>query len=159
MSASTTEVQAKPHPALTLADLRRVERIVAQHLGPAFDRESIASDILLESWLNDQPTPALSFIRHRCIDAMRARAKEHLVMQEAAAVTTFTLSPEAEEALDNQLEVDQLIRSLDNQERKLIALRFWMNLSMEACAQRLGVNPSVARLTLLRALEKMKEAV
>jgi DNA-directed RNA polymerase specialized sigma24 family protein len=55
--------------------------------------------------------------------------------------------------------VDKLIRALDNQERKLIYLRFWCNLTMETCAERLGLNLSVTRLTLLRAIDKMKDAV
>lgn len=152
--------QATTEQALSLTALAQVERAVRRFLGPAFDHESLASDILLESWTKGHPKPALSFIRLRCLDALRSHRLEQSAMHEhASSIVQASPTDDAEAEIELSVEIDTLLRPLDNSERKLIALRFWMNLTMAECAKRLEVNTSVAKLMLLRAIEKMKEAV
>lgn len=136
----------------TLADLARVLRIVKYLLSPQFDRESIASDILVESWTNGLPEPSYTFIRQRCINCIRSRAQEQRAMRDT------TLHPPESTEDTPRPDITQLTSVLDNRERQVIAYRFWLSLTIAEIAERLNCGTTQVQTIIAGALHKMREA-
>lgn len=152
---SHTDLQSTP----TADDLKRVLRQVTYTLNHTFDREQIAIDILTQSWLSGHPQPSNQFIRHRCLNEARARRAENEAMTHLQT-TPSTLQDEPDSTDTSTLKdrVNELVKCLDAPEKKCVALRFYMDLSAEDAAKQLEMNVTAFRLTIHRALYKMREA-
>lgn len=76
------------------------------------------------------------------------------------AVPQQVLSYEDEDALDDKgALVRDLLKVLTDDERELIYLKYWEELSNKEIAQRLDLNPSTVSTHLWRANQKMKKAM
>ncbi|MBR3226474.1 MAG: sigma-70 family RNA polymerase sigma factor [Atopobiaceae bacterium] len=76
------------------------------------------------------------------------------------AVPQMTLSYEDEDALDDKGEmVRGLLEVLTDDERELVYLKYWEELSNKEIAERLGLNPSTVSTNLWRANNKMRKAM
>lgn len=144
---------------MDLPTLNRVLRTVRSILPSHFDTESIAMDILIESWSNQIIDPAYSFIRHRCLDAARSSRREHEVLVEAAEINKSIDSPDDSiPADDRDMMLNYLTSVLDSPERKAIFFRFYLDLSTLDISARMALDPSQVRELLASAIYKMKEA-
>lgn len=135
----------------------RVTRIVAMYLSPPHDVESIAMNILLESWANGVELPTTRFIRLKCYTALR---KHHREIQ----VSEFASNPEKDFNLEqlrlhNQDELNLLFRVLTQLERKVIFLKYYEDLSNEDIAKMLKKSNYLVSETLTVALYKMRNAM
>lgn len=136
---------------LSLVTFERVHRSVKRILNPSFDTENLAMEVVLESWTNGHAEPSWSFIRHRCYDLLRRSQKEKEVMQ--------VPRPKANEDLhDAEREVSYLMKVLNNQEKKLIFYRYYLDLTLRAIAERQGMDVNKVREVLTSAVYKMREA-
>lgn len=147
------EVNSPPaHPQLTLDDYQRVRRIVNTILGPAFDRDNIAADVVLNCWIKGDTRPSYKLIRWRCLDAARKFAQSRTVDIDASTHPPDT-TPH-----DNKADlINRLTALLDTTERQVIAYKYWLGMTTAEAARRLGVAETVVELTLQRALHKMRE--
>jgi len=142
-----------------LPTLNRVLRTVRSILPAHFDTESIAMDILIESWSKNVPDPAYSFIRHRCLDAARNLRREHEVLTEAAEILRTDSSPgDSIPADDCDMMLNYLTAVLDSQEKQAIFYRFYLDLSTVDISLRMSTNAPRVRELLASAIYKMKEA-
>lgn len=141
-------------PDLTPADLTRTLTIICRFLPPSFDREQLAIDILMESWLNSHPCPSPQFIHHRCIDALRHRAKERQVTTERALAQDRGFVEPSPHSCD---ELTKLTKCLTPLEKKIIALRFHMDMTVDETAHHTKLSPDALRLHIQRALYKMRK--
>lgn len=153
--AVTDPQETQRQAELTPYHLKRVLGHVQHHLSPHFDREQIALDILIESWLNDQPLPTSNFIKHRCIDAVRLKQKESQIMQELSRRSVDT-SPER--PTDARERVAKLVKCLDPLEKRAIAYRFYMDLPVAEAAAQCRMPEDAFRILIQRCLHKMREA-
>ena len=70
------------------------------------------------------------------------------------------LAYEDEDALDDKGEmVRGLLEVLTDDERELVYLKYWEELSNKEIAERLGLNPSTVSTHLWRANNKMRKAM
>ena len=76
------------------------------------------------------------------------------------AVPQSVLAYEDEDALDDKGEmVRGLLEVLTDDERELVYLKYWEELSNKEIAERLGLNPSTVSTHLWRANNKMRKAM
>lgn len=131
--------------------LKRVRSIVAHHLPRWYDIDSIAVDILLESWDNDVEKPSWGFIVQRCIDQVRAHDREHGHLQQYQPAENHDIS------VDLLDQVNEIMKILNPLERKVVFYRFYLELSIADTAKRLRMDVNVVRETLTQAIFKMKQ--
>lgn len=130
----------------------KVKRIITRG---GFDTESIAMDILLESWVNGHDRPAHSFIKNRCLDIVRSTRREQQAMKNKPQGPS---DYDATDERDAQSRVGELVKVLDNLERKVIFYRFYADLPLAQISQRMGIDVNRIRQTLEVAIYKMREA-
>jgi DNA-directed RNA polymerase specialized sigma24 family protein len=155
VQVSDASKEPHPHNDLSPYHFKRVLGHVQHHLPSHYDREQIALDILVESWLNDQPLPTSNFIHHRCIDAARSQQKESQVMRELSR-RVFDAAPE--HPTDARERVAKLVKCLDPVEKRAIAFRFYMDMPVAEAAKQCKMPEDAFRLVIQRALYKMREA-
>lgn len=154
----TTDIH--PPSTLSLENFHYIQRLVRLYLPAYFDHEDIAVGIAIESWLNDHPRPSKQFIRQRCLNCARTH-KQELDAMEDLALHTIPHSPHDEptERLSDRYQVDQLVKVLSPHEKRVIAYRFFLDLTVEATAHELKWTAErVVRVTA-EALHKMREVV
>lgn len=138
---------------LNLATFERVHAMVRRILKPSFDTENLAMEILLESWEKGHEVHLL--VRNRCYDLLRRSQKEKAVMQVPRPRSNDT---DQDPASDQRLDVGQLVRVLNTQERKLIFYRYYLDLSLREIARRHGLDVNKVREILASAIFKMRES-
>lgn len=138
---------------LTLATFERVHKMVKRFLNPSFDTENLAMEVVLESWTNDHPEPSWSFVRNRCYDLLRRSQKEKEIM---ALPRPETTSKELDPGMKDQ--VNQLMKILNNEERKLIFFRYYLDLTLREIAERQAMPINKVREVLTSAVYKMRDA-
>lgn len=135
--------------------LNRVTRIVRSILPSHFDTESIAMDILVESWSNKIDEPSYSFIRNRCIDQFRDLSTELSHLKSAsheARPRPHMSSPEDRDS------VDFLTQVLTQPEKKAVYYRFQLDLPLTEVAKHMSLTPASIRELVASAVYKMREA-
>ncbi len=131
--------------------LKRVRSIVAQHLPRWYDIDSIAVEILLESWDNEVEKPSWGFIVQRCIDHVRANKREQ------GHLHNYLPSEPHEPSVELLDQINELMKILSPIERKVIFYRFYLELPIAETAKRMRVDVTLVRETLSQALFKMKQ--
>lgn len=142
-------------PEDPLAILQATTRMVRTYLYPPHDVESIAMDIVLESWLNGVSRPSLLFIKNRCIDQIRRRENELNVNK----IIASRVSQSSEDPEHQHERLDGLLTTvLSNTERQLVAYRYYLGKTVPEIAQILGKSETFIQDTLRTALVKMGNA-
>lgn len=140
----------------SLKELNRVITLARGFLPRSFDVETLALDILMECWHNNCTRPSLSMIKYRCIDLIRQKALEERKLKHYAKLRGEQHEPSILNNLNNSLQVESLVEVLDPQERKLIALRFYVGLSIKKIAEQIRLSEQTVREILTGALYKMR---
>lgn len=145
-----------PKPPLSLSDLRRVLAIVRRHVPRHLDVESIATDILIESWIKGHPTPSTSFIYNRCVDHLRSQTREHTYL--TTPHPEFTTDPS--ESFDTSDLVNCLMTVLSPSEKQIIWYRFFREppMSDSGISSKLGMPLREVQGVVAQALFKMRQA-
>lgn len=142
------------HPIIQ--ELSRIIKIVQKHLPPSYDRESIAMDIMVESIMNNTPSPSPTFIRNRCVDAYRRRTAEQKALTKVRPPSTENHAM----AVERRDSVERLTRTLSHYERRVIYLRFYEDMTIQEIAKELSIAPKrVSELLMLASVRLQQEAL
>ncbi len=110
----------------------------------------------LSSWI-------LAVASHHCIDRLRRQHIKWLSLDEALPVpATAQDEPQPEDSLmerETRDEIRDLLQSLPAEDRLVIALRYWQDLSYEEIAQVVGATESAVKSRLHRARQVLADGV
>lgn len=131
----------------------------ARHLTRnAEDAEDLAQEALVDAYRNLRTLRDLDkfrgwlfgILRHKCLNALRRRAPEHLALDDFAETLP---SPAPDDGTDLALLLDQLPLAM----REVLAARYVQELSYEEIAEALGANVNAVRVRCFRARERLRE--
>jgi RNA polymerase sigma-70 factor (ECF subfamily) len=159
-SSDTTEAFVR----LTRRELDRAYRLAGLILGDAAEAEEAVGDAFERAWrhmaeLRDSSRFQAWFDRivvNECRDRMRRRGRVRLVSLDGHLEQPSVLDPFA-----RVLERDEALRSIERlppEERVVVVLHYWADLTLEAVAERLGWRSGTVKSRLHRALERMRAA-
>lgn len=138
----------------------RVTRLVSLYLSSHHDPESVAHQILFESWQNGVDSPTHRFIKLRCYTALREYQREKQVMEGASEQGHTTPAKTPLELHELETEMGELItRVLSPFERQVIWHRFYNECSIAEIASSLNKPVLLISETIQVALYKMKESL
>ena len=112
-------------------------------------------DILFETWQNKVEVPSRTFIRHRCIDALRSLGREQQMVAWASGKSQEGDSTNKQS--QDQDQVDRLMKTLSSFERKIVWYRFYQDLPLAEIAKRSKTDVNRVRETISTALYKMRQ--
>lgn len=133
-----------------------IKRNVNKYLAPSFDRESVAHDIWLECELKHLK-PSLLMIRHRCIDASRARKLRS--EREKESLTRKCLCEHVLADDEKQL-ITQIVETakLEPSERQVVYLFYYAGHTLENISLLTKLSHSQVTSIKASALLKLKRA-
>jgi RNA polymerase sigma-70 factor (ECF subfamily) len=148
--------------SLAGSELDRAYRLAGLLLGNAHDAEDATQDALLRAWraagsLRDPTDFQAWFDRilvNVCRDQLRRRGRVRFV-----ALDPSTDVEVARDPIRSIVERDEVLRALEAlelDERTVLVLHFWADLTLAATAERLGWPIGTVKSRLHRALEQMQ---
>jgi RNA polymerase sigma factor (sigma-70 family) len=150
---------------LRLADggLDRAFRLAGLILGDQNEAEDATQDALLRAWqsaasLRDPTGFGAWFDRilvNVCRDRLRRRGKVRLIAIDVAALP----SRDPFRDIADRDEILRAMTALGDDERIVILLHYWADLTLEAVAERVGWPVGTVKSRLHRALESMRQRV
>jgi RNA polymerase sigma-70 factor (ECF subfamily) len=159
--AASTDIRER---FIRMADreLDRSYRLAGLILGSEGEAEDAVGDALERAWrdiddLRDHDRFQAWFDRivvNACRDVLRRRGRVRFVPLDAEA------GPPAHDAFRAVIDADEAFRAvaaLPFEEREVVVLHFWADLTLDAAADRLGLPPGTVRSRLHRALVRMRE--
>jgi RNA polymerase sigma-70 factor, ECF subfamily len=143
------------------SELDRAYRLAGFLLGDAHEAEDATQEALIRAWqsigaLRDPDTFRPWFDRilvNLCRDRLRRRRRINFVPLDATA--EFVRARDPFGAILDRDEVLVLMNGLDADERIVIVLHYWADLTLAAVAQRLGWPIGTVKSRLHRALDRM----
>jgi RNA polymerase sigma-70 factor (ECF subfamily) len=152
---------------LHLADggLDRAFRLAGLILGDQHEAEDATQDALLRAWqsaasLREPAGFAAWFDRilvNVCRDRLRRRGKVRLIAIDDAPAALPGRDPFR--AIADRDEVLRAMTALDDDERIVILLHYWADLTLDAVAERVGWPVGTVKSRLHRALESLRQRV
>jgi RNA polymerase sigma factor (sigma-70 family) len=150
---------------LRLADggLDRAFRLAGLILGDEHEAQDATQDALLRAWqsagsLREPAGFSAWFDRilvNVCRDRLRRQGKVRLIAIDAAPVALPSRDPFRDIA--DRDEILRAMTALDADERIVILLHYWADLTLEAVAERVGWPVGTVKSRLHRALESMRQ--
>ena len=148
--------------AATRPGLDRAYRLAGLLLGSAVEAEDAVQDALVVAWQSfDQLRDVTKFsgwfdriVANGCRDRLRRRNKVRFIPMAG------DLDPSGRDPFQAFLERDALLAGLDRltaDERIVVVLRFWADLSLEAIADRLDWPLGTVKSRLHRALRRLRD--
>lgn len=146
-------------------ELDRAYRLAGLILGNSHDAEDATQDALLRAWrsassLRDPAGFQAWFDRilvNVCRDRLRRRSRIRFIALDPGTDVELTGDP-----IRSILDRDEALRALDSlnpDERTVLVLHFWADLTLAATAERLGWPIGTVKSRLHRALERMHTAL
>jgi RNA polymerase sigma factor (sigma-70 family) len=146
-------------------ELPRVYNFFRYRLGPEADIEDLTSRTFEKAWkarhryrrdIAGFTTWLLGIARNVAIDHLRAR-RWHVPIDEAVDMATPAATPEQQLLRDaDSARLAELIRTLTDRERELIALKFGGGLTNRAIARATGFSESNVGTIIHRAVESLR---
>jgi RNA polymerase sigma-70 factor (ECF subfamily) len=145
-------------------DLDRIYRLAGLLLGNAAEGEDAVGDALERAWvalprLRDPAGFSAWFDRivvNACRDRLRRRKRVKFIAIEGSSDRAVSADP-----FHQVLERDEVLGRLEqlpDDERAVVVLHYWADLTQEAVAERLGVPVGTVKSRLNRALQLMRRA-
>jgi RNA polymerase sigma-70 factor (ECF subfamily) len=142
-------------------ELDRAYRLAGLLLRDSAEAEDATHEALLRAWrkqasLRDPGGFQAWFDRilvNICRDRLRRRARVRFIALDGAAGATVPGDP-----FGTVLDRDEVLRAmavLDDDERVVVVLHYWADLTLAAVAERLGLPPGTVKSRLHRALNRM----
>lgn len=145
-------------------DLDRVYRLAGLLLGNAAEAEDAVGDALERAWvalpqLRDPADFAAWFDRivvNACRDRLRRRKRVRFIAIDGSSDRGASADPF--HAVHERDEVLGRLALLPDDERTVVVLHYWADLTQEAVAERTGVPVGTVKSRLNRALQRMRRA-
>ena len=131
--------------------------------------EDVQQQVFLEVW---QRAPSydsargslmtwmMTIARSRAIDQLRRRVPEPIgVPGEPAIESKAPVEPDAADALVERYRVAALLSRLPSEERRLLQMRFYRELSQTEIAEQTGIPLGTVKMKMVRALERLRELI
>lgn len=163
----TRWITAEPDwDAVYAAELPRVYNFFRYRLGPGPDVEDLTSRTFEKAWrsrhryrrdLAGFTTWLLSIARNVATDHLRAR-RWHMPLEAAAAIPAPTGTPEEQAVRDSDAaRLADLLATLTDRERDLLALKYGAGMTNRAIAGATGFSESNVGTIVHRAVETLRE--
>ena len=158
-----------PFAALLEEELDRSYRLAAVILGSALEAEDAVADAALAAWrsrsrLRDAERFDAWFGRivvNVCRDRLRARRRLPIAAMPAAELADGTRrdAPDFRDAIHARDAMSRAFETLEPDERIVLALRFWHDLTIDSIAARVGVPAGTVKSRLHHAMERLRAAI
>lgn len=165
----TDEVRARTFEALLdRRALDRSYRIARLILGDAIEAEDAAHDAALAAWrrLGDLREPARfeawfgRILVNACRDRLRARRRLPVNLDASRAGPALDRrSTDPADAFARRDDLQSAIRSLSQEHREVVVLRYYADLTVEQIAERTGARPGTVKSRLHYALRRLRADV
>lgn len=149
-------MEAPPLPPIPDEQVERVHRLVRHFLPPEYDRDFIATEILLHAWQHNVPLISVGYVRYKCIDAWRSREAEKMRNEGYVHEPSPRSLTDSVDEMERKLLVEEIICHLTPLERKLIWMKFWKGMTLEEIAEETGVGRQEVQMKIQVALYTMK---
>jgi RNA polymerase sigma-70 factor (ECF subfamily) len=147
---------------LTRAELDRAYRMAGLILGNTGDAEDAVGDAIERAWTHvgelREPDRFQAWFDRILVNACRDRIRRRGRVRFVQLAPEFD-TPAAGDAFERAIERDQILRAmvdLTPDEREVVVLHFYADLTLEAVAERLGWRTGTVKSRLHRALGKMR---
>jgi RNA polymerase sigma factor (sigma-70 family) len=149
---------------LVLDHLDRAYRLAAVILGSAADAEEAVSDAAFLAWrsrngLRDADRFEAWFGRivvNTCRDRLRSRRRRPVVEVLPAAPNEAAEPGDFRELIHTRDELARAFERLSADDRIVLVLRFWADLSVESIAERLGIPSGTVKSRLHHAIARLR---
>jgi RNA polymerase sigma-70 factor (ECF subfamily) len=161
--AARSEDETAPLARLIELELDRSYRIAGLILGNGADAEEAAARSVEHAWERRSQLRDLTRFRawfdrilvNECRDHIRRRGRVRFVQLENAG--ELPIDPDAFEALADRDEVLRAMAALEVDERAVIVLHYWADLTLRDVADHLGWRTGTVKSRLHRALAKLRQ--
>lgn len=138
-------------------------------LGDPYEAEDAAQEVFIRALKNINrydtnrsfSTWLLSIAAHYCIDQLRKRRVNFVSIEDNPYLALQDHSPGPETAAimsENQLQVQNILKTLNPTDRALIILRYWYEFSYDEIAQSLSLTVSAVKSRLHRSRRSLAES-
>jgi RNA polymerase sigma-70 factor, ECF subfamily len=157
-----------PFAALIEGQLDRSFRLATVILGSAIEAEDAVADAALAAWrsrshLRDAGRFEAWFGRilvNVCRDRLRSRARHPITEMQASGVGGPELdSADFRDAVQSRDALSRAFETLEPDERIVLVLRFWHDLTIEAIADRVGIPIGTVKSRLHHATGRLRAAL
>lgn len=144
---------------LSPEEIRRIRRLVNFRLGPEYDRELIADDIILDALTNDIKHTPKGYIFKKCATAYQERKRELEVNKKSLEFhQAESLSVKSDKEIQALKDVvDKLTKVLDQDEQRVIWMKYWMDLTLEEICKEMKMRRERVQSIIRIALFKMNQ--
>jgi RNA polymerase sigma-70 factor (ECF subfamily) len=164
--AVTTEGPADAFAAMTRRDVDRAYRLAWAILGNDEDAQDATQDALTAAWRQrnslrdpDRLEAWLSRILiNKCRDRLRSRGRSRARVRSLELVAVPAV-PDGSHAAADRDELGRALESLNPDERIVVVLRFWADMTVDAIADRLGVPPGTVKSRLHNSLSALRSTL
>jgi RNA polymerase sigma factor (sigma-70 family) len=140
--------------ALCLHEARRL-------LGPTTTADDAAQEAAIRAWRQcahcrtpGRPNPWIAAIARREALRILAQRRDHPMAQPPEEAAD---EPPRDLDLDDALDLRRALRRMDGQDRRLLILHYWQDLSNSELAKQLGVAEVTVRVRLHRARRQLRQ--
>jgi RNA polymerase sigma-70 factor, ECF subfamily len=152
--------------ALTRHEVDRAYRLAWAILGNEEEARDATQDALTTAWqrrgsLRDQDRLEAWLGRiliNKCRDRLRSRGRGSDRVRSLELVALPSVSDGSQSAVDRD-ELDKALESLSPDQRIVVVLRFWADLTVDAIADRLGVPSGTVKSRLHHSLSKLRSTL
>ena len=166
ISPVANEELLDPFASLTERDVDRAYRLAWAILGNDEDAADATQDALATAWqqrrsLRDPGRLDAWLSRilvNKCRDRLRSRARARDRVRSIDLVASSAV-PDGGAATADRDELGRALESLNPDQRIVVVLRFWADLTVDAIADRVGVPPGTVKSRLHNSLNALRSAL
>ena len=161
--------ESSPFAALIEGELDRSFRLATVILGSTFEAEDAVADAALAAWrargrLRDADRFEAWFGRiliNMCRDRLRVRRRRPVAEMPASMIGPGLLDTTADfrDGVHARDAMSRAFETLEPDERIVLALRFWRDLTIEAIAERIGIPTGTVKSRLHHATGRLQAAL
>jgi RNA polymerase sigma-70 factor (ECF subfamily) len=160
------EAPADEFASLTRGDVDRAYRLAWAILGNDEDAQDATQDALTAAWqqrrsLRDQDRLEAWLSRiviNKCRDRLRSRARGRARVRSIELVALPSVADGSHAAADRD-QLGRALEALNPDQRIVVLLRFWADLTVDAIADRLGVPPGTVKSRLHNSLDALRSTL
>lgn len=151
------------------AELDRAYRLAAVILGSALEAEDVVADAALAAWrgrgsLRETDRFEAWFSRivvNACRDRLRVRRRRPVAEMPAleVAASSAALGGDFRDGVHDRDALSRAFESLEPDERIVLVLRFWHDLTVDAIAERIGIPAGTVKSRLHHATGRLRTAL